>query len=242
MRENIWKKCEGRDGLSRVLRVIADYREKSSGVPLLLEQQGVKITFENLTVGDYILSKEHALERKTARDFVSSLISGRLFDQITRIREVYQSPILVIEGDFNDQLEEFRNPKALWGALASISLTYDTRVFFTKDPNQTATLLESLAKHSMIVRPEGPVIQPRPRLASEEEKQLAIVASLPGIGPKTADKLLRKFGTIRRVFAANSRALALVPRLGEAKAEKISTLLDKRYRTFSGDSKAQVLS
>ena len=225
--------------MNQISHIVVDYREKSSGVPLLLGQSGVKISFENLTVGDYILSRKHALERKTAQDFVSSLISGRLFDQVIRMREVYERPILVVEGEFNDQLEEFHNPKALWGALASISLTYDAKVFFTKDANQTAMLIASLAKHSMIRRSGGPVIQARPRFASEEEMQLAIVASLPGVGPKTADKLLRKFGTIRRVFSADSRTLALVPRLGEAKAAKISELLDKRYRAFIHDSKAQ---
>lgn len=228
--------------MNQISHVIADYREKSSGVPLLLEQNGVRISFENLTVGDYILSKEHALERKTANDFVSSLVSGRLFDQIRRLREVYERPILVVEGDFGNQLEEFHNPKALWGALASVSLTYDAKIFFTKDPNQTATLLASLARHTVIQRAEGPVVRARPRFASEEERQLVIVASLPGIGPKIADKLLRKFGTIRRVFSASSRALSLVPGLGETKAEKISSLLDKRYPAFTDDSKPQVLS
>ena len=55
------------------LTVIADYREKACRVPSLLEALGVKVFYRNLTVGDYVVSESHAVERKTAKDFVASL-------------------------------------------------------------------------------------------------------------------------------------------------------------------------
>jgi len=44
------------------LSIVVDVREKASGIPLTLEQLGVKVSYRSLTVGDCILSEDHAVE------------------------------------------------------------------------------------------------------------------------------------------------------------------------------------
>ena len=84
------------------LRVIVDEREKPSSVPDFLKKLGLQVEFKMLDVGDYIISPICAVERKSSRDFLKSLYSGRLYDQASRIKEDYEKAFFIIEGNFPD--------------------------------------------------------------------------------------------------------------------------------------------
>lgn len=214
------------------LAIIADYREKASGVPEHLESLGVKVSYGNLSVGDYVISESHVVERKTARDLVSSLYSGRLFDQALRLMEAYGEPIFIVEGDLEEALASVENPRVLWGTLASLSLKFGGKfhLFYTFNPQQTAELIYVLAKQ-VSERPKhaGPVVKHRRKLESLEEAQLTVVCSLPGVGPRLAERLLKTFKTVRRIFQAQARELTVVEGLSQRKAEAITRLLDTPY-------------
>lgn len=214
------------------VKIVADYREKSSGIPDMLIQQGIKIIYHNLTVGDYVLPNDFIVERKDVHDFLASLLSGRLFDQAYRLTEVNSNSILIVEGVFQDVLNCFSRPNALWGALASLTLRYNLRIFYTGDREQTAQLLNVIARQSMLTKPREPVVRERKKLGRESERQLHIVSSLPGIGLKLSDRLLRKFGSVKAVFKASCRSIAEVEGVGKSRAEKICTLLDTQYKPF----------
>ncbi len=50
-----------------------------------------------MQVGDYILSPEMCVERKSLSDLRGSFISGRLFHQAESMSRHYKTPILLIE-------------------------------------------------------------------------------------------------------------------------------------------------
>lgn len=50
-------------------------------------------------VGDYILSPEMCVERKSLADLRQSFMSGRLFNQAEAMSKHYKTPILLIEFD-----------------------------------------------------------------------------------------------------------------------------------------------
>lgn len=52
-----------------------------------------------LQVGDYILSPEMCVERKSISDLKGSFISGRLYHQAEAMSRNYKTPILLIEFD-----------------------------------------------------------------------------------------------------------------------------------------------
>jgi DNA excision repair protein ERCC-4 len=72
-------------------------------------------------------------------------------------------------------------------------------------------------------------VQKKPRATSTQKVQLTLVATLPAIGPKLAERVLLRFGTVRRVFSASIAELSTVKGLGRAKAEKIVRFLDAEY-------------
>jgi ERCC4-type nuclease len=63
---------------------------------------------------------------------------------------------------------------------------------------------------------------------SIQDHQLSLIGSLPDVGPKLAERLLKEFKTLRKVFS--SKKLDRVEGLGKKKAEKIQELLDKEFK------------
>jgi len=86
-------------------RIVVDEREKKSGIPVLLQQAGAMIDFAQLIVGDYIVSPETAIERKTIQDLLNSIYDGRLFVQCSHLTEHYVKPVLIIEGNIVDLMD-----------------------------------------------------------------------------------------------------------------------------------------
>ncbi len=56
-----------------------DTREFNSNVVKELSRKGLVVESQQLDIGDYILSDRLAVERKEVKDFLQSLMDGRLF-------------------------------------------------------------------------------------------------------------------------------------------------------------------
>ena len=211
-------------------RIIVDERERPSGVPDELRSLGAPIEFRVLDVADYVVGS-YAVERKSVRDFVSSLYSGRLFDQAHRMGEAYRTSMLVVEGDLWEELRRVRNSRSLWGALISSVLDFGLNMFFTPDGKQTAQFLFTLGKGGRHRRGSGgpPLIVRKSRSKDLNRLQLSVLSSLPGIGPQMAGQLLGYFGSLRKVFSASMTEIAVGAGLSRSRALALTKLLDSRY-------------
>ncbi|KFM15842.1 crossover junction endonuclease MUS81 protein, partial [Marine Group I thaumarchaeote SCGC AAA799-P11] len=84
------------------LRIIVDEREKKSGIPELLKSVGLNLEMKTLPIGDYIVAPETVVERKSIRDLMASVFDGRLFDQCTRLKEHFENPVVLMEGNVDE--------------------------------------------------------------------------------------------------------------------------------------------
>ncbi|EIW85970.1 hypothetical protein CONPUDRAFT_140757 [Coniophora puteana RWD-64-598 SS2] len=82
-------------------QVIVDMREFRSTLPSLLHAAGQLVVPATLTVGDYILTPDICVERKSIPDLVQSFNSGRLYTQCELMSVHYKQPILLIEFEEN---------------------------------------------------------------------------------------------------------------------------------------------
>lgn len=82
-------------------RVIVDVREFRSSLPSLLHGRNTLLVPCTLTVGDYILSPDICVERKSIKDLIGSFKDGRLYSQCETMLLHYKSPMLLIEFDQN---------------------------------------------------------------------------------------------------------------------------------------------
>jgi DNA excision repair protein ERCC-4 len=210
-------------------RVVADEREKASGVPDELSKLNVRVYFSRLPVADYVLNPELAVERKSVRDLVSSVYDSRLFYQAAKLSAAYAKPFLLVEGDSKEVEGLTRNLKSFYGAIANVTLAYGLRVLYTANPKETAMALAELAAQA---RAKPLVRMPSelpPKSKSVHQQQLYLVSSLPGVGRRLAEKLLSKYGTPRKVMGLSAGELAMTSGIGWKRAEKIKETLDATF-------------
>ncbi|XP_077359190.1 DNA repair endonuclease XPF [Festucalex cinctus] len=91
------RKAGGQEPPQEPSRVIVDMREFRSELPSLLHRRGLDIEPVTLEVGDYILTPDICVERKSVSDLIGSLQSGRLYAQCLSMSRYYRKPVLLIE-------------------------------------------------------------------------------------------------------------------------------------------------
>ena len=123
--------------------VILDHREASSTLAAYLRSMGAIVSFENLLVGDIKLSGGITIERKTARDLLTSIVDGRLFKQCVKLIDSADRPLLLIE---LGEVGNFVHPNAVLGALAHITIDLGIPTMMTKDTTETAYFVSLIAK------------------------------------------------------------------------------------------------
>ena len=219
-----------------VQKIVMDTREPEE-IADLLHGAGIGVEKRQLSVGDYVIDSETAVERKTASDFVRSLFDGRLLDQCSRLSSAYPNALLIVEGNFGEEVIWRENPRAFWGALVALYMEKRVIPFFTPSKEQTANFLVVLAKRRWERREVKLQIRQRPRVLSLREKQLYVVQGLPSVGMELAERLLRHFGSVRSVMKASESELMAVDGIGKTKASAISFLLDAPFEGWPSEQK-----
>ena len=206
------------------LRIVVDERERKSGIPDLLRAVGINIEMKTLQIGDYIVAPETVVERKSIKDLISSVFDGRLFDQCNRLKEHFQFPIILMEGNVDEIIEITENPLVFYGAVSSVALDFKIPIIATPSADHTAKLLISMCSRKDI--PKGPFLKKIKKSNDIQRQQLVALSSLPGVGEKLSVRMLEKFGSPLKVFNASSTELAKVEGLGNARAKKIKKMLE----------------
>ncbi len=214
------------------LLIRVDSRERSSPIPALLAAfPDVTLSFAALPSADYLLSDDVAVERKTASDFVSSILDRRLFGQTTRMKVLFPRAMLIIEGDLT-QVPHSIDMEAIRGALAFLTVREGITVLQLSDAAETAALLRIMARHAQ-ERMGVPVSLREPRPQIEELYAAYLVEGLPGVGPRRARMLLAHFGSPAAVMCAAAEELSKVPGIGKKSAQRIWQAVHAPYRPES---------
>lgn len=186
-------------------KIFVDYREKNSMVASELIHLGFEVEFLELKVGDYLINNV-AIERKTVSDFKASMINKHLTKQLDELQQ-YENKLLLIEGIEEHELysdnSEGMNANSIRGFLLSILLKHKIPIIFTKDAEDTAKFIDVLARKKEV---ESSLNATKKSFNKKEQMQF-IIEGFPGIGPKTAKKLLEKFKTMNNIFNASSEDL-----------------------------------
>lgn len=219
--------------------VYADSREGNSKVIRHLTEMEMDVKVRPMAVGDYQVSDDVAIERKTAKDFVDSIMDKRLFKQATELREEFKNPLIILEGD--DFYNGFINPNAVRGSIASIALDFGISIIPTRNAQDTAAMIKRIAIREQTG--EKPHIQTRTdkKPVNMWEQQLFIVESLPNIGPVNAKKLLEHFGTVSKIINASENELMEVEGIGKKTAKNIRKVVDSKYLHFQNEIKDKKL-
>jgi len=97
--------------------IVCDARETRSSIPARLRELGLDVEFADLAAGDYAIGRTVIVERKTVRDLHGTIITGRFWIQVGRLRVGTLDPYLLVEGANLDAGEVA--PNAIRGCLVA---------------------------------------------------------------------------------------------------------------------------
>lgn len=219
--------------------VFADTREGNSKVIRHLSEMEIDVKVQAMAVGDYQVSDEVVIERKTAKDFVDSIVDKRLFKQARSLMEEFKRPLIILEGD--DLYNGMINPNAIRGSIASIALDFGISIIPTRNAQDTAAMIKRIAIREQSGEKTPIQIRTDKKPVNLWEQQLFIIESLPNIGPVNAKNLLEHFGTVANIINASESQLQEVEGIGKKTAANIRKVVDYKYLYFQNEIKEKKL-
>jgi Fanconi anemia group M protein len=177
--------------------IIVDSREANSAAKIVkgLKERGVNVQIETLEKGDYIISDECAVERKTVQDFVYTLTRRYLFEQLFLLKDAYPKALILLEG-YLPIIYKFSHiqPKAVWGAMFNLAKN-GIAIVNTTSHKETADFLQVAARQEQIIEKRVPAIHAIKKNETTADAQIYFVASLPNIGREKAMSILKSYRT-----------------------------------------------
>lgn len=219
--------------------VFADTREGNSKVIRHLSEMEIDVKVQAMAVGDYQVSDEVVIERKTAKDFVDSIVDKRLFKQARSLMEEFKRPLIILEGD--DLYNGMINPNAIRGSIASIALDFGISIIPTRNAQDTAAMIKRIAIREQSGEKTPIQIRTDKKPVNLWEQQLFIIESLPNIGPVNAKNLLEHFGTVANIINVSESQLQEVEGIGKKTAANIRKVVDSKYLYFQNEIKEKKL-
>jgi Fanconi anemia group M protein len=177
-----------------VLNIIVDHREPA-GIKKHLIKLGMNVKEQQLDIADYVLSDTVACERKTGADLISSIMDNRLFEQIDRLIETYEQPILILE-DLPlafERVEWKKRKKHVFGALTYIFLRRQLPIVPTGSKSETAILLNRIASWTQEEKTDPLIARKSPKKRTLRDDQLYFLQGLYNTGQKKGEILLDVF-------------------------------------------------
>jgi len=211
--------------------IIVDTRE-ASGAPKIvkgLKELGAEIRLEALQKGDYIISDQCAIERKTVNDFVYTLTRRFLFEQLFKLKEVYAKSFILIEGYMPIVYKFSRiQPASVWGAMFALA-KQGINMIHTNSYKETVDFLYTAAKQEQIVEKRTPIVHPIKLTETLQDQQIFFLASLPNIGREKAISLLDSYQTPMKALLNVDSWKKEAYGLGPIITEKVKQVLHTPY-------------
>lgn len=217
--------------------IAVDVREFRSALPSILHRGGMRLAPVTLTVGDFVLSNVHCVERKSISDLFGSFASGRLYTQAEAMSKYYTCPCLLIEFDpqksfclqnANDLGMDIRTDSICSKMVLLILHFPKLRILWSRSPHETLRLFKELkssheevdvAKAIEIGRSESveallkaDAIEGNDNDGNEEEDEINEAARdmllrLPGVNIQIARRIMNECDTLADLIAMNRNDL-----------------------------------
>jgi len=212
--------------------IFVDSREASSAPKIVkgLIERGAKVKTQALDKGDYILSYECAVERKTVQDFVYTLTRRFLFEQVFKLKDTYPKSLLIIEG-YMPMIYKFSKiqPAAVWGAMFNIAKNGIPMVS-TSNQNETIDFLYTAAKQEQLVEKRSPIVHACKKTDTISDAQMYFIASLPNVGREKATAILQSYQTPQNALINVDDWSKTVDGLGPVITNKVKEILTTPYK------------
>jgi len=211
--------------------IIVDSREASTASKIVkgLIEHGARVKTETLEKGDYILSDQCAVERKTVHDFVYTLTHRYLFEQLFKLKEVYLKTLILLEGYLPVIYKYSRiQPAAVWGAMFNL-VRNGISTINTTSYKETVDFLYVAARQEQITEKRALTVHPFKKVDTVSDAQLYFVASLPNVGREKALAILKSYQTPLNALISVDDWPEIVHGLGPKISNKVKEVLNTPF-------------
>jgi len=171
----------------------------------LHEERKIRLEIVPLKVGDFVVGIR-MLERKRAKDFVSSILDNRIWNQATNLvaaAEEYQvTPCILIEGSISAILKWHNKfePASFVGVWRSLIEDYGIEVIYSPNSYFTILWLLSFAKEKTEKKAIHAIRKASKSNWSKNKKARYVLEGFEGVGGVTSTNLLEEYGSCWNVF------------------------------------------
>ncbi|KAG0025165.1 hypothetical protein BGZ82_010184 [Podila clonocystis] len=222
-------------------RIVVDSREFRSSLPSILHSQGMILDPATITVGDYVLSPNICVERKSISDLIQSFASGRLYTQVEAMAVHYAHPVLLIEFDQDKSfsLQDKSEIRAdisvteISSKLVLLTLAFPTlRLIWSSSVHATVEIFEDLKRSE-----DEPDVAAAQAVGVDPDQEIDsafnltpqdVLRSLPGITSKNYKQVMSSVQNIRELADLDIAGLSAI--LGEGSAQTLWNFLNKDSR------------
>ena len=218
------------------MEILVDTRE-----PAAIKKYAQSLGFKPyaLPAGDFALRDEKLnflalVERKNIADFAHSISTynvrsriPRIFDQVERMKMYSKINYLLIVGTVTtlkmklSQLKLQVNEEVLYGGAASIVVRSGVDLLWVTDVFSGIKLVKKV----LIKISEGKYMKPIRQKPKGMNKNVDVLAEIPGVSKTVARNLILKFGSISNICNASVSELQTVQGIGSIKAKMIYDFL-----------------
>lgn len=209
-------------------------------IQIELKKHGLKVERKHLEVGDYAIG-EFRIERKSVQDFMSSIYSRRLLDQLYNLKQA-EKPILVVVGDIPPKIrwmrigkktipvalsheEQCKRYATIRANMILAYISYNVQVFHALDEDDFVEFLCGLYKHST---QKGETLRPLKRKSkSPKNIRIDVLGCFPNIGKQKADRFSKDY-TIKELFSKSPKQLKKI--MGDKTSSKLIEIISRKNK------------
>ena len=207
-------------------RVVVDVREFRSELPSMLHRAGLDMVPVTLETGDYIITPEICVERKSIPDMMQSFASGRLFKQVDKMQRHFKVPVLLIEWDSNRPFYLVRESMIdrdlvasnIHSKLVLLTLKFrKLRLLWMRNPTCTASMFNVLKRDRQEPDTVSPILSEGVSASSgiyiradgEEAalEPMEMLRAIPGVSEHNWQQLVREAPTLLDVSRLSKQRL-----------------------------------
>ena len=231
-------------------KIIVDMREFRSDLPSLIHRRGIDVEPVTLEVGDYILTPDICVERKSISDLIGSLNNGRLYHQCISMKRFYKKPVLLIEFDESKSFSlqskhSIKSEVSLQNISSKLTLLTihfpELYIIWSQSPHLTAEVFEDLKENAPEPDPEVAMTigVDQGEITNNETYNMVpadIVQKLPGFSIKNYKRVLKKYSNLRELVAQDEEGVASTVE-NASNAKLFINFLDKSVKDIEEPNK-----
>lgn len=205
--------------------ILVSKRVEGSGLWTALEEKGFHPEAADIEHADIVVSHRTAVTVRSVQEFIDEISDGSMQARLGKMKQAFLHPILIVQGPAEGRGAQQGNA-AVYDALSHLLSEYHMPVLSTADPEETGSVLAALRRSEDESRTERRSVQ---STLDTPARQMFMVQGLPNVSASLAERLLKRFGSVRDIANAEVEELMEVDGIGRVIAEGIHDVLRRKF-------------